>query len=340
MFNRSTSNPPTKMPTRKNDAAPMIFFIDQIHSESFQHPILPMPIRIDRILNKLPTLFIFPDQRSIIQYDGKEYSFDYQKIYQLFIKNILKYAEKKYRTVFYQEMNFKTVEKWWNKTVVLQSRIHSYSQDLSYILQSYLEAYLHFLQTNDLEASLIQHIDDIIKYANQRIEENKILIDYKGKELERALYKKKKENFYPDIFEVDIFDSEKQKTIRKAFVPVFIYDDLLECYLYNKKMIDPQGYDQLRSIEQPKTSEKNSSKKWWQKGNKNNTPPANGSANSTDSDSTADDNEKLEPVNLVSFTELINEGILVPLDESISREINPENILKSIDIQQLFEDII
>ncbi len=338
MFTRTNPNAPKKMPTRKNDAAPMLFFIDQIQSSSFDNPILPMPLRIDRILTKRPSLFIFPAKRAIIQANDKQFTFDYGKIYSLFLENLLKYAEQKYRTLFYRQLDLRLVEKWWNLTKDLASRIHSFNDLQAEILQSYLDSYQQFLQGKDEKEALVGHIDKIIQYCNEQVDQNSIQIDFKGKTISKRLYKKKSDRIFPDIFEVDIYNTEKQKTIRKAFVPLFIYDDLVECYLYNKLQLDPEGFNAMKDVITPEELVKQEKAK--QK------PRLFRKSSNSDSDSQTDleqsnsEDQPPEEVTLISFSALEEEGIIIPYEDSMGTDLDGQEILGKINIEEIFDAII
>ncbi|WP_457559456.1 hypothetical protein [Candidatus Harpocratesius sp.] len=346
MLNRSTAKP--KLIHRKNEAAPMIFFIDQIESPNFSSPILPMPIRIDRILSKLPTLFIFPHKKSIISFQNKYFSYDYSKLYSLLITNLLKYTEQKYRTLFFKQLSFDLIEIWWKESKKLVSKIHSYSEDLSFILDSYLNAYIRSLEENDFKHALVGHIDEIIEYCNTKFTENKISFDYKKKTRLKNLYKKKGDYIFPDIIQTDIFDSKRMKTIQKAFVPMFLYDDLLECYLYNKKLIDPDGFEKLEDVSNPDQNEKKNKRKkrllsniFKKRSNLLNSDNSlNGDKEISNQEQKDADSSNKSDFNIIKFQKLVDLGVIIQTPDIDEKEINPENIFKNINIKEIFEEII
>ena len=342
MFSRTNSNSPKKLPTRQNDAAPMLFFIDQIQSPSFGNPILPMPLRIDRLLTKRPSLFIFPPKRAIIQLNDNKFTFDYVKIYSLFLENFLTYAEQKYRTLFYRQMDLKLVNIWWNLTKKLQSRMHSFNDLQGDILQSYLNAYQQFFQGKDEKRALIEHIDKIIQYCNEKVEQNAICIDFKGKITTKPLYKKKNTQIHPNIFEVDIYDTYKQKTFQKAFVPLFVYDDLLDCYLYNKLQLDPEGFNDMKDVITPEEIEKQQKTKrspWRKKKSSNSETLVDSDLSEAGSQKDLEDQSQ-EEVHIISFSVLEEKGILIPYQEAMGTTLDGQEILKKINIEEIFDAII
>jgi len=343
MFNRSVRSPTkTKMPHRKNDAAPMIFFIDQIENSNFPTPILPMPMRIDRVLSKLPIVFVFPNERTVLSFQGKHYTFDYSRLYSYLITNLLKYTEQKYRTLFYKQLTFNLVEHWWEESKKLQSSIHSFSEDLTYILQSYLKAYIEYLSTENKnpKKTIIRHIDDIIAFCNERISSNIIEVDYKHNKKTKHIYKKKGGFIYPDIIEADIKNSVKGKVTQKAFVPMLLYDDLLECYLFNKKLIDPEGYEQLEDAKVPESNKKTFGIFSKFKRKKNEKSDKNDGTENETKDISIDSKENSQTPKDVTFEKIRELVIISETTDCKTKTINPEKILSDIDITKIFQEII
>lgn len=343
MFNRSIRSPKPKLIHKKKDAAPMLFFIDQIASPNFLNPVLPMPIRIDRILTNLPSLLVFPHESSVLTFQNKYYTFDYTQLYSYLLENLLRYTEKKYRTLFYKQLTYDIVEKWWNKTKNLQCSIHSFNEDLTYILNSYLKAYIKFLTKKNLRQALTSHIDEMINYLNQKVSENSIDLDYNKSRRKKHLYKKKGEYIYPDIIETDIFNSENGKIQRKAFVPMLMYDDLLECYLFNKKQIDPEGFEKLEDAKIPQQNTKKglfSRKKDKEVDSTGNLSEMtiNSTSNEIPEESTNKENNL--DFDIIPFEKIIELGIIKESSNIEAKTLNPEKILEKIDIEKIFQEII
>ena len=227
----------TKIPSRKSDGAPMIFFIDILPSEMLSNPIMPLPIRIDKITNGEPTLAIFPEEIYSKTYKGQVITFNYHELYSQFFQNLVFFAKKKYREMLYRNLNKDKIQEWWNKSKPLVAQIPDYARDLAFNLKSYLDAYVNFLDSQNSDQALLFYIETMIDYCKKRIDENSIQLFYKGKIKEERMYKIKKEHFYPDIVEFDILNEMDNKIHRKAVVPIMIYDDLLECFLYNEMQL-------------------------------------------------------------------------------------------------------
>jgi len=227
----------TKIPVKRSDGAPLIFFMDVISSD-FPNPILPMPLRIDMVTNGLPTNFIFPKKTTSIQIGNDIYTYNYFNLYRFFLKNLIHYSKKTHLKVSYQDLKEKTIQKWWELSRNLIPKIPTYSKDLEFILETYLEALKSYKLSNDLPAALMEYTNQLIDYCNTRLESNVIEIYYKQDLLGKRMYKIKKNHYFPDIFEYDVQDIVKGKIRRKAFIPIMIYDDLLECFLFNQMQLE------------------------------------------------------------------------------------------------------
>jgi hypothetical protein len=231
---------PTRIKSRKSDGAPILFFFDFLKNDNFSNPILPVPLRIDKITNGQPTLFIFPTNNPTIDVKGKTYSFNLKKIYKLLLKNLLDYSKRKYTKITYKKLEEHIILKWWNGSRSQLAKIPSYADDMEFILQSFLEALKEFLLTQDEKASYLKYCDSLINHAETRFNSNEIRIFHKATLITKKMYKKKKEKFLPDIFEFDVDHYDTGKTARKALIPLFFYDDLLECFLYNKMQLEKE----------------------------------------------------------------------------------------------------
>ncbi|QEE17253.1 hypothetical protein DSAG12_03085 [Promethearchaeum syntrophicum] len=235
MFSKlpSSKKIPSKIPSRSSDGAPMIFFIDIFPSEMLSNPIMPLPMRIDKISNGEPTLTIFPEDVYSKTYNGQVITYNYHKLYSHFFQNLVYFAKKKYRELVHRKLTKDKIQKWWEKSKPLIAQIPDYSRDMTFILKSYLDAYVDFLNSQNSDQALLLYIKTMIDYCQKRIDENTIQLYYKGKIKEDRMYKIKKEHYFPDIVEFDIVNELENKTYRKAVVPIMFYDDLLECFLYN-----------------------------------------------------------------------------------------------------------
>ena len=295
----------TRLPVRRSDGAPSILFIDVINSD-FPYPVLPMPARIDMVTNALPTNFIFPEKTTTIRIENELYTYDYINLYRFFSKNLIHYSKKTHLKVTFQDLKEDTIKRWWDLSRNMTPKIPTYSQDLEFILKTYLEAFKSYKSSNDLHAALMEYINNIIDYCNSRLESNVIEIYYKQALTGKRMYKIKKDHYFPDIFEYDVEEivKGKKKIRRKAFIPIMIYDDLLECFLYNQL--------QFEKI----INEKNEAKE----------------------EEMDIEDQKNDTLEIISFENLIEKNIIIKCssnEEEISL-INPNDILDKIS----FSDIL
>ena len=227
----------SKIPVKRSDGAPLIFFVDVINSD-FPNPILPMPARIDMVTNGLPTNFIFPKKTTSIRIGNDIYTYNYLNLYRFFLKNLIHYSKRTHLKVSFRDLKENTIKKWWELSRNLIAKIPTYSKDLEFILKTYLKAFKSYKLSNDLHAALMEYTNQLIDYCNSRLESNVIEIYYKQNLLGKRMYKIKNEHYFPDIFEYDVQDIVKGKIRRKAFIPIMIYDDLLECFLFNQMQLE------------------------------------------------------------------------------------------------------
>ena len=77
------------------------------------------------------------------------------------------------------------------------------------------------------------------------MENNKIMIIGQNEILSEKLYKEKKQKFYPNIISIETKNLTDNKLTKMHFVPYLIYDDLIDTFSYNKKLLlnDRQNCD-------------------------------------------------------------------------------------------------
>ena len=90
MFFRSRKKKVKKLPDSyiRKELAPMIFYFNIIKNENFANPILPVPLRVDKIWGKNSTYFTLPEKIPYVEYLSDIYTFDMQAIMQEYLANI------------------------------------------------------------------------------------------------------------------------------------------------------------------------------------------------------------------------------------------------------------
>jgi hypothetical protein len=239
MFYRPKNLIPARIKSNPDDMAPMMFVVDVIRSEHYQNPIIPVPVRVDKVTNGEFTSIIIPSTSPRIEYDGKEYFIDYYRLLELGFQNLMSYSAMKFEEITYRPLNIANISKWWENTRKYSCIFPSYIEDLEFATQSYLEAYVEWLSTGDLVCALKGYCDNIIDLCNTRLEKNKISYQLNKKIITSRIYTERKDGKkIPQIWQVDQINLEKGRIRKKAFVPHLIYDDLLECFLSNKAELE------------------------------------------------------------------------------------------------------
>ncbi len=324
MFSRNFKKIPTKINFKRSDGAPMIFFIDVI-SNNFPNPILPMPSRIDMVSNGYPTNFILPKKRISVKIEQDFYTYDYKKLYFSFLHNIIFYSKQVYQEITFRRLEQKTLERWWDKSVKSEAKIPSYYHDIEFLLETYLNSFKLYKETNDELGALLKYCNSVIDYCNERLESNRIDIYYNKKLIEKRMYKIKREQYYPDILEYDYQILGTDKIQRKAFVPIMIYDDLLECFLFNKMQIE-KIIEKNTGISNPDLLKRKIEEKSIEK-----------SENNEESDKESGEESDDKVYSIISFDDLIRENIIVknPIDKKTS--INSLEIINKFSLSDFNE---
>jgi hypothetical protein len=84
---------------------------------------------------------------------------------------------------------------------------------------------------------LVKYCDVIVEYFKEIIEGNVFTIIENGTPIDKQLYLVKKEKYYPEIIQFKVEDEVSYRPKTKRFVPYLIYDDLLDCFAYNRQIL-------------------------------------------------------------------------------------------------------
>ena len=229
----------------KKDIAPIGFFFDLIPTELFKVPILPIPMRIDKVVKGEITYFIkFNTVKLYSLFKELNLFIDFKLFFIIGIRNLLDYAKKNSNDITPHSFRKDLVRKWLYNSISVEIDIPDLTEDLTYLLSEFLKTYSFI---NDLDVKderyikkLITYCDRIIAYFQERLESNSIRIKSNGECKEEKIYFIKKSKYYPRIIEINIEKfrgSEKNIVKKMRFVPYLIYDDILETFSYNKKLL-------------------------------------------------------------------------------------------------------
>jgi len=239
MFYRPNNLVPDRIRSNPTDVAPMIFCIDVISSDQYTNPVIPVPVRIDKISNGEYTYIVLPNMQPQAIIDNSVYYFDLYRFLELGFRNLLAYSAKKFQEITYRPLNPINVSKWWEDTRNHTCNIPSYTEDITICLQAYLDAYQHWKLSGDMRGALIQYSEKIIDLCTTRLQSNTITYQ-RGKTVikSRMFTERRDGKKLPQIWEVDHINTSNGKVRKRAFIPLMIYDDLLECFLSNKAELE------------------------------------------------------------------------------------------------------
>lgn len=245
-FFKSNRKTLTKLKTFKNDLAPVGFYFDIFSTKIFQIPIMPIPMRIDKLSNGEPTLLITPNLEKLEKVFKKlKLRINFNLFYFIGIKNFLNYANIKQKDLTLRSLNADKIRKWWKASNNISAFNPDLSESFTFITSQFLKTFSYIDKNNldprqdkdDYTNILIDYCDSIIKYFRNKIEKNIFFIENEDKIEMEKLYLEKKQKYYPLEIKIPVNDLIAKKTHEMGFVPYLIYDDLLDSFYYNKTLL-------------------------------------------------------------------------------------------------------
>ena len=246
-FFKSNRKTLTKLKTFKNDLAPMGFYFDIFSTKIFQIPILPIPMRIDKISNGEPTLLITPNREKLEKAFKKlKLRINFNLFYFIGIKNFLNYASIIQKDLTLRGLDGDKIIKWWKASNNISAFNPDLSESFTFITSQFLKTF-SYIDKNNLDPTqdkneykniLIDYCDSIIKYFRNKIEKNVFSIENEDIIEMEKLYLEKKQKYYPLEIKILVNDLTAKKSHEMRFVPYLIYDDLLDSFYYNKKLLE------------------------------------------------------------------------------------------------------
>ncbi len=232
------------------------------------NPIMPLPMRVDRVFNgeksvlirpKEPITFPITEELTVIVNPAP--------FLQLGFEKLLYFTEVRSREKFIASLTLDRALRWWNATKFLHGNLQALEEDFS----AFLRAYLHTIVKakvldEDLVSAAKSYCELIGDICRKRMEQNSILTEVKGTQENVKMYKTKQFTYYkkfkktsqteyhPELIDIEVFDlslkgfqkiegnravnlKETSSKIIK-YIPLLLYDDLLECMLQNLKRIE------------------------------------------------------------------------------------------------------
>ncbi|MGQ4876707.1 MAG: hypothetical protein ACP6IY_21780 [Promethearchaeia archaeon] len=270
--------------TFKSDAAPFFFFIDifppkpVLRNSSYlrvllnaieNNPIMPLPMRIDRVINGISSILIRPREAIYVKISSNEIAILNPLQFIFYgINKLLYFTEIRIWENLLRSLDpIKTVS-WWNKTRFLYGNLYQLEDDFSTFLKAYLRNIIKALiNEDDLIKAAIKYCQLIVDICQERFDENKIFTNVGNNENFESLYKLKEITYYkkfkkfkekqihPELIDIEIFDTFGTKNFEdfkiknnisktevklrvKKYIPLMFYDDLQECMLMNLKKLE------------------------------------------------------------------------------------------------------
>jgi len=233
-------NSPSKLKSFKRDLAPVGFYFDIFTTEIFKIPVMPVPMRIDKLTNGDLTLFILPDHGKLNKLLKKlGLTINFKNFFLLGISNFINFAKGKYKEIIHRNLEREMIIKWFENSRLIKTEIPILTEAYTYLLLEFLKTF-STIEEKGLDPSLegyttelLRYCDKIISYTREKIENNAIPIEEEGSIKTVKLYLEKKEKYYPQIITIKI-----DKKTKMNFIPYLIYDDILDIFSYNRILLN------------------------------------------------------------------------------------------------------
>lgn len=273
----------SKFKTYKSDAAPFFFFIDiyPLDLEIFKNrlsslldkhitnnPIMPLPMRIDRVFNGDNSIVIrpnlpvsFPINKSTLAVVNPI------PFLQWGIEKLIFFTEIRSQEQLFRPLNHKKACQWWENTRFLYGNLLQVEEDFSAFLKAYLYTIIKALvNEEDITGAAIKYCEIINDICKEKILRNKIIVETKGIQESVKLYQEKtgksreklkvvkKVEYHPELIDIEVYNFinsgfPKQEEIKNLkcknydnvivkYIPLLLYDDLHECMLQNLRILE------------------------------------------------------------------------------------------------------
>ena len=268
-----------KFKTYKSDAAPFFFYIEVFPFDTSlyinpyvssliktieRNPIVPLPMRVDRVSNGENSVIIRP--REVTSFQISEEQLAVINPYHFLrsgIKTLIYFSEIRSSEKFFKSISKKDVTSWWESTRFLYGNLSRLEEDFSAFLKAYLHTMVRsYVEGDDLVSAAIQYCQILEDICKKRMEQNRILVEIDGDESSVKTYKKKVKTYYkklkkvtekqyhPELVDIEIFNYSSsnwskdtstkngiERTVKK-YIPLLFYDDLQECMLLNLQYLE------------------------------------------------------------------------------------------------------
>ncbi|MFX0009549.1 MAG: hypothetical protein ACFE9R_04485 [Candidatus Hermodarchaeota archaeon] len=281
MFKRSKVQ--YRFKTYKSDAAPFFFFIDifpldlklfdtpysiALAKQIKNNPIMPLPMRIDRVFNGESSIVIRPT--SPVSFPLNETAtavINPIPFLRSGIENLLFFTEIRSQERLYRSLKQEKVSRWWENTRFLYGNLHQIEEDFSAFLKAYLYTIIKAkINEEDMIGAAIEYCEIINNICKERMLRNKILVEIKSKQESVKLYREKESKhreklkvvtqtqYHPELIDIEVHDfsdngfpnrenfkdtiANNTESFVTKYIPLLLYDDLQECMLLNLKQLE------------------------------------------------------------------------------------------------------
>jgi hypothetical protein len=240
----SRFNPPPKLKVFHKDIAPIGFYFDIFATELFHTPILPLPMRIDKLSNGEPTLFIKLDMKKLESISEKfNLCLNLYNFYLMGIRNFVHYARAKIKEITLRPLDGRKVEEWWETSKSLSTITPDLIETFTFINLNFIETFALIKERNllptqeDYTKALLTYCDKIVNFLREKIDANTFTLSTDNEVSTEKLYIEKKKKFYPLIIKIPVYNEMTQRSYQMEFVPYLIYDDLLDVFFFNANLL-------------------------------------------------------------------------------------------------------
>jgi len=202
-------------------------------------------MRIDKVTNGEPTCLITLDIDKLKQVsESLDLYINFKLFYTIGIKNLINYATVKYKSITYRKLKKDSLINWYNNSISTKIEIPSLTKDFTFIITNFLETYSN-IKSSDLFqdkdytlGELIKYCEKMLNYFRRIMNQNSIQVVINGEIRKEKIYSTKKKKYYPLAVDTEIWNENNQNKIKGKFVPYLIYDDLIDVFYYNHKLLD------------------------------------------------------------------------------------------------------
>lgn len=277
------NKPIYKFKTYKSDAAPFFFFIDVFPPNIDQfdnprssflvnqirnNPIMPLPMRIDRVFNGESSVIVRPSEPIIFPINESVSAIvNPIPFLQLGFEKLLFFTEIRSYENLSHSLNQKKINQWWEASRSLYGDLPQIEEDFSAFLRAYLYTIIKAsINEEDIIGATIEYCEIVNKICENRLLRNTILVETNKIQKSARLFKEKKAKyrnklklvekteFHPELIDIEIFNLSENGFSSKGnfkdttdkslnnyvlkYIPLLFYDDLQECMLQNLKLLE------------------------------------------------------------------------------------------------------